>query len=213
MSWNSRRDYLVLTAAGLAALLGVGILTARQAVRPAPPAPPVGGGVAVPGVPPRGGPRPPGAPPAKKSGYDLGSLTLPKDDDLKEKIEAAIDRIKEKDWKRACDTLQALVGREEDVFIPINRTAPDGTEVNAYVSVKKEAARLLSTMPKAGRDVYEATFGEKASTMVKRARTNNDRAEMAQAMGLYLYTDAGVDAATWLGTFHLDRAEFQAAAR
>ncbi|MFO0926753.1 MAG: PQQ-binding-like beta-propeller repeat protein [Gemmataceae bacterium] len=49
--------------------------------------------------------------------------------------------------------------------------------------------------------------------MVKRARTNNDFREMAQAMSLYLYTDAGADAANWLGTYMLDRAEFQGAAR
>jgi outer membrane protein assembly factor BamB len=201
MSIRSRRALLVLsTSAALACIVAVGSLHAQRAVKvPAPP-----GGPAMPGQ--------PGVPP-KKPGYDLGSLTLPKDDDLKEKIEAAMDRIKEKDWKRACDTLQGLVGRHEDVFVPVTRTGPAGEEQTGYVSVKKEAARLISTMPKPGRDMYETTFGERAAAMVKRARTNNDRVEMAQAMSLYLYTEAGADAANWLGTYHLDRAEFQAAAR
>ncbi|MFO0879083.1 MAG: PQQ-binding-like beta-propeller repeat protein [Gemmataceae bacterium] len=204
MTWSSRRAILVLTVAlGLAGLSAVAL--AQRAIRPP---------VAVPVPIAPGGPGGPGAPagPVKKPGYDLGSLTLPKDEDLKEKIEAAMDRVKEKDWRRACETLQALVGRTEDVFVPITRNTPDG-EQTGYVSVKKEAARLIASMPKPGRDMYETMYGDKATTMVKRARTNNDRAEMAQAMGLYLYTESGAEAANWLGTYHLDRAEFQAASR
>src|SRR5262245_10941007 len=184
MSSPSRRVVVALTmAASIVGLTVVGLDARAQKAKK--------GGAVMPAV-PGGMPGRPGGPPGvpqKKAGDDLGSLTLPKDDDLKEKIEAAMDRIKEKDWKRACDTLQALVSRHEDIFVPITRPGQDGTEATGYVSVKKEAARLISTMPKAGRDMYETTFGEKAATMVKRARENNDRTEMAQAMGLYLYTD------------------------
>lgn len=203
MSWRMRRAILILTV--VVALVGLTIVgnVFAQRVPAIKPGLPAGGGPAV----------KPGTPVKKKAGYDLGSLVLPKDDDLQGKIEAAMDRIKEKDWKRACDTLQSLLSRTEDIFVPITRHSPDGTEVTAYVSVKKEAARLISTLPKAGRDMYEATFGEKAATMVKRARTNGDRTEMAQAMSLYLYSDAGAEAANWLGTWHLDRAEFRGASR
>ena len=150
--------------------------------------------------------------PAKKE-YDLGSLTLPKDDDLAQRIEAASDNIKKKDWERACKTLQELVGRPTDVWVPLSRTDPAGREIQLYGSVKKEAARLIGSLPRPGRDFYETTYGPKAEALVKRARMNNDRREMGQAMSLYLYTDAGAEAANWLGTYHLDRAEFQAAAR
>jgi outer membrane protein assembly factor BamB/tetratricopeptide (TPR) repeat protein len=216
MSSSSRRVVFALTmAASIVALSAVGRdARAQKAKKPLtrPPAVPAGGGaIMAPGM---GGGMPGGRPgvPPKKAGYDLGSLTLPKDDDLKERIEFAVDQIKLKDYKRACDTLQALITRHEDIFVPITRQGQDGTETTAYVSVKKEAARLIATMPKAGRDMYQATFGEKASRMVKHARETNDRTEMAQAMGLYLYTDEGADAANWLATWHLDRAEFQAAA-
>lgn len=198
MSGTSRQAKLVLSfVATFVGLITLGHLYAQK--------------VPVPGGPPA----PPGKPgaPAQPKGYDLGSLTLPKDDLLAERIEAAQDRIKEKEWKRACETLQDLIGKREDVFVPITRVGPDGAETTAYVSVKKEAARLISSMPKPGRDMYEAMFGDRASTMVKRARENNNRNEMAQALGLYLYTEAGAEAANWLGTYHLDRAEFQAAAR
>ncbi|MFO0926754.1 MAG: hypothetical protein U0736_06890 [Gemmataceae bacterium] len=83
---------------GFAALLTVGHASAqRLLVRP--PAVPVPAG-GPPAVPP-----PPGVPGApKKEAYDLGSLTLPKDDDLKDRIEAAQDRVKEKAWQKACET-------------------------------------------------------------------------------------------------------------
>lgn len=203
MSWSSRRAILVLTV--VATLGGIAAIShvygqAKRAERP-----PVIGGKPVPGV--------PGAVPGKKETYDLGSLALPMNEDLKEKIESATDKIKKKEWAGACDTLQQLIGRSEDVFVPVTRKSPDGTESIAYVSVKQEAARIVATMPKDGRAMYETKFGEKATKMVKDARTNNDFGQMAQAMSLYLYTEAGIDAATWLGTYTLDRAEFQGASR
>lgn len=206
MSWSSRRAGLILSALVLVSGLAlVGHVLGQPKPLPGP-------GVQLPALP--GRPAPGGDPAtSKKNAYDLGSLTLPKDDDLRDRIEAAIDRIKEKDWKRAIETLQALLSRPEDVFVPVQRRAGDGSEMTAYVSVKQEAARLIASLPKEGRDVYEATYGDQAMQMVKRARSNNDFREMAQAMSLYLYTNAGVDAATWLGTYMLDRGEFQGASR
>jgi outer membrane protein assembly factor BamB/tetratricopeptide (TPR) repeat protein len=202
MSWSRRRATLVLA---LLALLGVislvGHLDAqvrmKGGARPVPP-----GGPGAPGR--------PGAPPVKPS-YDLGSLTLPKNDDLKDRIDSAIDRIKKKEWAQACETLQSLVGRPNDEWVPLSRTDPTGREIQLYGSVKKEALRLIGTLPQEGRSFYEATYGPKAETIVKQARTNGDPVQMGQALSLYYYTPAGAEAANWLGTFMLDRAQFQGA--
>jgi outer membrane protein assembly factor BamB len=205
MSWSSRRAALVLTAAAFFA--GVSVVGHVYAQRRARPPIAVPGGPAVPGA-----PATPGAPGARPS-YDLGSLTLPKDgDDLKEPIDAAVDHMKRKDWAAACKNLQDLVGRPTDVWVPLTRTDPAGREVPMYGSVKLEAARLLGSLPPAGRAFYEATYGPKADALVRQARTNNDPVQMGQAMSLYFFTDAGAEAAAWLGTYHLDRAEFHAAA-
>src|SRR4051812_26508646 len=107
MSWSTRRAISVLSlAAVLAGMSAIGHVSAQKAARQRPPALVPGGGPpgAVPGAP---------VGPPKKEGYDLGNLTLPKDDDLKERIEAAVDRIRVKEWDKACDTLQALLGRHE----------------------------------------------------------------------------------------------------
>jgi outer membrane protein assembly factor BamB/tetratricopeptide (TPR) repeat protein len=182
--------------------------------------------------PPRGGavPAGPGGPaattPPVPKGYDLGSLTLPKDDRLAERIEAAADNIKsaqsprlaptEQDrdrfWGRATDTLQALMGLMSDVFVPVTRTGPRGS-TTSYVSVKREAARMLHDLPPAGRDFYQAKYGQKATDLVKQAEGNDDPGLMAQAASLYLYTKAGARACAWLGSYSLDVGEYQGAAR
>src|SRR5262249_37091476 len=145
--------------------------------------------------------------------YDLGRLSLPKDksDDLKEMLDAAEDRIKEKRYTDASKLLQKLVGRQEDVFVPRIRKDKQG-ESTIYLSVKKEATRVIGAMPKQGLKEYEAVFGAKAYQEVKSARTNNSFQQMAQAASLYLHTDAGADAANWCAIYMMDRANFTGAA-
>jgi outer membrane protein assembly factor BamB len=206
MSSISRWAILVLSMLGT--LTGVSLVGTvyAQKMRARPP---VGPGV---GLPP-GAPGAPGAPP-KKPSYDLGSLTLPKDDDLAQTIESTVDKIKTKDWAGACENIQKrLMGRPEDIWAPVTRKAADGTETTAYVSVKKEGGRMLANLPKEGMQFYKDTYGPKAKDMVKQARENSNPGQMGQAMGLYLYTDEGAEAAVWMGTHMLDRAEYQGAAR
>jgi outer membrane protein assembly factor BamB/tetratricopeptide (TPR) repeat protein len=208
ISWSSRRATLVLAAVAVlgAASVVQHVYAQRVKVVPVVPGGPAPGGPGAPGI-----PGTPGTP--KKEGFDLGNLTLPRDDDLKEKVEAATDNIKKKDWGRATETLQNLVGRSEDVFIPVSRTDPEGREITSYVSVKQEAARIIGSLPKEGRNFYEATYGPKAAGMVQQARTNNDHKQMAQAVSLYFHTESGVEATNWLGTWMLDRGDFRSAAR
>src|SRR5262249_38610953 len=103
MSWSSRRAILVLTAAAL--LAGMSLLQVQAQKR-------MQKDVDLPVQPQPNQP--------KKEAYDLGRLTLPKEklEDLKDLLDAAEDRVKEKEWKRACEILQKLVGRKEDVFVP-----------------------------------------------------------------------------------------------
>lgn len=196
MSWSSRRAILVLVAAALLggmALLQVQVKAQKGKEAPSQPNP--------------------NQPQAKTEGYNLGRLSLPKEksEDLKELLDAAEDRIKEKEWKRACDILQKLVGRKEDVFVERVRQDKQG-ETKIYVSVKKESQRMIGALPPEGRKFYEADLGPKASQEFKQARTNNNFQQMAQVMALYLHTDAGADACNWCATYEMDRANFTAAA-
>ncbi len=206
MSWSNRRALFLLAAlVVLGTMSGVGHVLAQKR-------------------PPKGGPMPPIPGKPVRDAFDLGDLTLPKEEELQERVEAAGDNIKNaikegnKDsaapyWRRACETLQLLLIRDGDVFVPLKKKDAEGREADIYVSVKKEAAEMIGTMPKAGREFYETMYGGEARKLVEAGKTNNDFLQMSLAMSRFLYTKAGAEAATWLGTRYLDRAEFQGAAR
>ena len=215
MSWSSRRAVLALAAVTLLGTLSlVGFVYGQK--RPRPPIKPA----------PGGGPVVPGGKPTKDN-FDLGPLTLPKDDDLEPRVQAATDNIKNatrleregkrdeavRVWERACATLQDLVQRPKDVFVPLTRTDGAGREANVYVSVKTEAMRLIGSMPDKGRKIYEAKYGPGAKKSVDQAKENNDPLLMSDTFARFLYTEAGAEAGAWMGTYCLDRAEYDAASR
>jgi outer membrane protein assembly factor BamB/tetratricopeptide (TPR) repeat protein len=224
MSWSSRRAIFVLGAVAVFGMASVvqHVHAQRRIARPIRRPPP---GVVVPGG-PEGVPGGPGTKPPAKGELGMGNLTLTADDGpLTGRIQAAGDNIvkamratKRKElneankyWEAAVKTLQELRSREQDKFVTVTRKDVEGHEVSAYVSVKTEAARLIGRLPKPGRDFYEGTYGRKADSMVKHAKDANDPREMGIAMSLYLYTEAGAEAANWLGTYFLDRGNYQAA--
>src|SRR5205085_10840507 len=81
----------------------------------------------------------------------------------------------------------------------------------AWVGVKKEASRLLANLPDKGKDFYKLTYGPKAAALLADARAKSDPALMAQVAKFYLYTDAGLEATSWLANYMLDRGEYTAA--
>jgi hypothetical protein len=125
MSWSHRRATLVLvlvTMIGGLSLIGHVDAQVKGKRRVTP------GGPGVPGKP--GGP-------AARPSYDLGSLTIPKNDDLKDRIDSAMDRIKKKEWAPACETLQSLVGRANDEWVPLSRTDPTGRERSSSMAASR----------------------------------------------------------------------------
>ncbi len=204
MSLSLRRAGLVLLTVGMlgaATLAESGVAQEKMAVRAQvkPIAPPFPGG---PGVPPGTD-----SDPAEFS----HALSLPKDNDKRRQLEAARDYILDEKWNIALDLLHKLIATREDVFAQIERMEPDGKKKSVMVSVKAEASRLLGTLPKNGMEAYKTQFGPQAAEDLKKAKATGDPALLAEVMRLYLYTDAGAEAANLLGTYHLDRGEYVAA--
>jgi outer membrane protein assembly factor BamB/tetratricopeptide (TPR) repeat protein len=194
MSWSSRRAVLVLTA--------VAVLGAASAVSDAfAQRPPIG-------------PAPGPAPKPASDAFDLGSISLPKNDDVSEQLQLAVDNIRNRppDYATAVEELHKLLERSDDLPVPITRKGPDGREIITQVYVKREVNRLLATLPVAGKAVYEARYGLDAAQMVKEARERNDSGRMAQAVDRFLHTESGPAAASWMGTYTLDRGDFRQAA-
>jgi len=154
MSWSTRRAVAVLTAAAvLAGLIAVGRLQAQRR--------PIVKGEFPPDVMP-GLPGGPPGPPKKNNIYDLGHLELPKDEeDLKQVFDFLEDEVKRAvkagregkideaggHWVKACNELQRQLGRPADKWVPRERKNAQGQTQVLYVSVKKEAGRVVGALP------------------------------------------------------------------
>jgi outer membrane protein assembly factor BamB len=204
MSWSMRRTVLVLLAVGIVVTaICIPHSNARQKIA-------VAQKDDVKDAPKGVGPG--GLPGGDKDPSEFShALSLPKDNDKKRQLEAAEDYIKIADWGLALPLLQKLVSTREDVFAQIERSGPDGKKKPVMVSVKAEASRLIGTLPKEGTEAYKTQYGAQATDDLKKARAAGDPAMLAEVMRLYLYTDAGAEAANLLGTYHLDRGEYVAA--
>ncbi|MEY4613888.1 MAG: hypothetical protein RL179_1861 [Planctomycetota bacterium] len=142
---------------------------------------------------------------------DNSAVSLPRDNKMKSRIEAAQDYIKSGDWAEACNVLQKLLEIKEDVFAEISRKSADGKATTALVSVRTEANRLVASLPAKGLEFYKLTFNPSAAALLKQAKASSDPNLLAQVMKLYLHTDPGSEAALLLGTYQLDRGNFMAA--
>ncbi|HZY86888.1 MAG TPA: hypothetical protein VFE78_18790, partial [Gemmataceae bacterium] len=204
MTWSFRRAAAVLTAtAVLGSFACLQLAYGRRAKEPQfkAPAPPAGAAA----------PAKPGGPAAPKDEFEFSGISLVKDSNLKQSVQAANDYIEAELWVDACRVLQKLIDRPDDVFVPVPRQSPDGKEVTAWVSVKKEANRLLANLPEKGKDFYKITYGPKAATLLADAKAKSDKALMGQIAAHYLYTDAGLEATNWLANYMLDRGEYVSA--
>ncbi|MFN5328750.1 MAG: hypothetical protein ACK5DV_06185 [Planctomycetota bacterium] len=149
--------------------------------------------------------------PRDTSGEPL--VELPRDPDIKRRLEAVLDYIKSKDWAQATLILQTLIDAREDVFI---RVTPDLEKLLAEaipglrfpgrdVSIRALANRVLSRMPKEAIELYQSVQDPKAKGLLKEARENGNLTLLAQIMRSYLHTPSGREASITLGTYYLDR--------
>jgi len=190
-SWSTRRAVLVLLAVVALAFVALEqqLLRAQKQIEPPP-----GGATGTP-IP---------ADPTEFS----DNISLPKDNQLKARIEAAVDYIKTEDWVQATLILQRLVEIPEDKFAQIQRPGTDGKLTKVWTSVKTEADRLIAKLDKPGMDYYKLTYGPPAGEMLKKARETGNAEMLGQVMSRFLHTDAGGEATNLLGTYHLDRGSF-----
>jgi outer membrane protein assembly factor BamB len=155
-----------------------------------------------------------GLPDASAAG---ASITLPTNNRLKKKLDAAQDYMKDEAWEKAVAILQSLLDAEEDVFVPpaehgSAEHAPAGKDKAQWVSIRSEANRLLAGMPDKGLQYYRLSYGAAARGLLEQARATHDPELLAQVARRYLYTDAGAEATALLATYHLDRGRFSLAA-
>jgi outer membrane protein assembly factor BamB len=144
---------------------------------------------------------------------EFGSVTVVTEKKYKDKLEAAGDFMREKDWDRVVYLLQGLLDLDkEDVMVPVRRRDKDGKEVINWVSIRDEANRMIRSLPKEGMEFYRLQNNQKAADLLKQAKETSDARLLAKVATSYLHTDAGAEAIELLGTRMMDRGDFVAAA-
>ncbi|GIW79546.1 MAG: hypothetical protein KatS3mg105_1353 [Gemmatales bacterium] len=129
------------------------------------------------------------------------AITLPPSRKAQLMLEAAQDLIQEKNWTDAIYVLQQLLEIKEDAFI---RTKRNSTE---RISVRIHANRLMGSLPKEAKEVYETLHGERARQMLTQAKENGDINLLALVEQRFRYTSSGSEAAKLLATYYLDRGQ------
>jgi outer membrane protein assembly factor BamB/tetratricopeptide (TPR) repeat protein len=137
-------------------------------------------------------------------------LVLPTDPVAKQKIEAARDYVKAKDWPQAARLLQGLLDGRQDSFVRWE-TEP-GKPPPAWTSVRSEAERILAALPPNGRDGYRVLYDESAQTMLRQALDRSDIRGLSEVVRRYRFTRPGATALGLLGGWYLDRGQADYAA-
>lgn len=125
---------------------------------------------------------------------------------LVRRITEAEQALASGDQVTAVSHLQFILDLPEDGFFRPADEAP-----GRFVSLKQQAETLLSKAAPETLRVYEQQHGAAARNAFNAARTRRDPKIAQEVMRKYLYTAAGADAAYWLGSYHLDRADYASA--
>jgi outer membrane protein assembly factor BamB len=139
-------------------------------------------------------------------------VTLPQDVQARQRLTAAEDYIKAQAWPEAIRLLQSLLDKRTDSFRRVTYRDARGRTSQRWSSIRPEADQLLAHLPRAGADVYLLTYNARARRELADARRSNDPAAILEVARRYRYTDAGIEALAWVGSYHLDRGHADLAA-
>jgi tetratricopeptide (TPR) repeat protein len=155
-------------------------------------------------------PAPPGSQPAEKE--PEVRVRVATDRTLARNLDAATDSIREEDWRTATEVLQKVLDGKEDGLVQVRLKGPVGKDVWGWGSARAEAQRRLASLPAAGREFYQLTYGPAAAHLLKAARKDQDPERLTEVVRRYLYTEAGPAALGDLAGRHFEAGYFRLAA-
>jgi len=123
-----------------------------------------------------------------------------------QRLRQAEELLARKRYGEAVRLLGGILDEPEDFFFQPDPNGP------VHRSLKTEAQRLLGTMPREGRQLYELQFGAEARRMLDEALTQGDPDRLAEVTRRFFHTEAGYEAAFLLGVYYYDRDQPLAAA-
>jgi len=136
------------------------------------------------------------------------TVFLPAPRTLRQHLVRASKAVEEGRHGDAVMELGALLA-EQDGQAAASQTSQDFflgpfSEPSVRTSLKREAQRLLSSMPEAARELYQLQFGGDARELLDAATRDGDLAKLAEVTRKYFHTQAGYEATMLLGRLQLD---------
>ena len=128
------------------------------------------------------------------------SLVIEPDADIAEALKEAQESITRKEYVNAVQLLQRVLDHPEDSFFERDFLNDRG----ARGGIRKEAIRVLMTMPADGHAAYELKFGIAARDQLAKAIESQDMSVVAEIARRFTATNAGFDAGIMLAAHAFD---------
>ncbi|MEX1228716.1 MAG: PQQ-binding-like beta-propeller repeat protein [Planctomycetaceae bacterium] len=113
--------------------------------------------------------------------------------------------IDQRQWKPALEGLQQMLEKPDDSLF---RT-PDGR----WISIRSEAQRLIGTLPAEAQELYRSQYDGLAQRLYNESLRSGNSSGILEVASKFFHTSSGIDAANWLGSYHLQRGEYVLAGR
>ena len=129
----------------------------------------------------------------EEPGLTVPRLSVPPNREVVRELEEVRNAIRKSQFHTAVHTLQSILDRQEDLFIPPNFLGA-GQPTPAGQSLKELALRMLKELPSEGILAYEVGYGTTARDALKAAIDENDIQQVAAVARRFFLTNAGFDA-------------------
>lgn len=151
------------------------------------------------GILPAGAPQvqPAAQPEEEPSGNDR-SVFVPADRTSLLRLSDAQQLLEQERYAEAVRLLGTILESPEDYFFQ-----PEPASA-LHRSLKGEAQRLLGTMPRQGRELYELQYGARARQLLSEAAETGNLSGVAEVARRFFHTQAGAEATLLLGLHYLD---------
>jgi len=139
---------------------------------------------------------------AGEAGLDQAGILIEASAPIQNLFARAEEGLGRRDWKFVIDCLQRIIDDPEDSLVPRGDGAVELGVL--YESVRRQAVRMLTTLPPDGIRAYRLLYDGKAKGLFVRGRERHDASLVRQVVDRYLLTDHGDDAADLLASWALD---------
>jgi outer membrane protein assembly factor BamB len=148
----------------------------------------------------------------KSATQNVSAITFTTNPALARQLAEAETHIKGKEYPQAMRLLQGILDNAGEALFPLTQRGPHGKDYTRHVSLRREAERLLGTMPPDARALYGKQMGIRATVLLDEARMRKDSKMLGEVVHRFPFTPAAGEALYQLATEALDGGDLVPAA-